>query len=184
MIRVNLVPQEILDKEAQKQRAVQVGLVVGVLVLVMAGVSFSHYYTNVKLEKQLAEKNNQLSKLEKIVKQVEALETQARAVRARLNVIKDLLSARELYPGFMTEVIKTFPAGVWLTSLGTTNAGTGLSVTMASKARAPEDVSAWLRTLAKSDVFSAPVIGSITMDPVTGEQTFTMGTSYNPRPAK
>ncbi|MEE8425001.1 MAG: PilN domain-containing protein [Elusimicrobiota bacterium] len=184
MIRVNLVPQEILDKEAQKQQAVQVGIVVGALVLVLAGVSFSHYYTNVKLEKQLAEKNSQLSKLEKIVKQVEALEAQARAVRARLNVIKDLLSARELYPGFMTEVIKTFPAGVWLTTLGTSSEGTGLAVRMGSKAKAPEDVSEWLRTLASSDVFSSPVIGAIRMDPVTGEQTFSMTVAYSPRPVK
>ena len=68
---------------------------------------------------KLVVKKEQLKKLETIVRQVEALEAKVRAVRARMNVIKDLLSARELYPRFMTEILKTFPAGVWITGMTT-----------------------------------------------------------------
>lgn len=184
MIRVNLVPQEILNKEAQRQQAIQFGIVAGFLVVILAGISFSHYYANAKVQQELTTKKDQLKKLEKIVKQVEALETQARAVRARLNVIKDLLKARELYPRFMTEVLKTFPAGVWITNMGTSQSGTGLAVSMSSKARAPEDVSEWLRILAASELFSAPTIGAIGMNPATGEQSFSMSVLYQPKAAK
>ncbi len=184
MIRVNLVPKEILDKEAQRQQAVQVGIVAGFLIIILSGISFSHYYANVKVQQELTTKKDQLKKLEKIVSQVESLEAQARAVRARLNVIKDLLKARELYPRFMTEVLKTFPAGVWITNMGTSQSGTGLAVSMSSKARAPEDVSEWLRILTASELFSAPAIGGIAMNPVTGEQTFSMSVAYKPKAAK
>ncbi len=183
MIKVNLVPQEILDKEAQKQQALQVGVVMGVFVLVLAGVSFGHYYKKVKLVKELAEMEAQLKKLEVIVQQVEALEAKASAVRARLNVMEDLIKSRELYPGFMTDLLKTFPPGVWLTSLTTTGAGKGLTVSMGAMARTPEDVSEWLRTLQKSERFSNPTIGAINMG-AAGGNSFAMNAVYAPPAAK
>ncbi len=55
MIKVNLVPQEFLDRELQKQRLAQVSVVAGCLAIIFLGVSVSYYYKGVGLAKRLGE---------------------------------------------------------------------------------------------------------------------------------
>lgn len=177
MIKINLVPQNILDKRAQKQQIVLVGLAAAAVGVVLAGISFTHYSKSKRLQAELVESEDRLEKLQKIVALVEAIEVESNAVRARLNVIEDLLSARELYPRFMLNLLKTLPEGVWLAGLTTTGGGNELGIVMESRARAAEDVSEWLRTLAKPGHFEKSEVGGITIDP-KGEHIFTMTVRY------
>ena len=182
MIKINLVPQAILDKERQKQRVVQIGIAGVLIFAVFAGVSFKHYYRGVVLAKELAEKEEKFEKLKKVVAQVEALEEQAAAVRGRLEVMRELDLARPLYPVFMTDLLSTFPKGVFLKSLTTTVAGADLEINMSAESLTPEDISGWLRTLSTAPKFSGPVIGALVLSP-TGTVSFTMKVKYLPRAA-
>ncbi|MFH1724670.1 MAG: PilN domain-containing protein [Elusimicrobiota bacterium] len=178
MIRINLVPQEILDKELQKQRAVQIGVAVGFVVLIFAGISFVHYYKGVKLAGHLAEQEEKFKKLETIVKQVEALEAQALAVRSRLNVMQDLLKARPLYPRFMTALLKTLPDGIWLKTMTTGGSAQALDVDMSAQALTVENASDWLRRLEASDIFSGAVLGALQVSSADGSLAFSMRVTY------
>jgi type IV pilus assembly protein PilN len=182
MIKINLVPQEILDKELERQRGIQASAAVGLLGVVLLVVSMSHYYKSVRLEKILKEDQAKFDKLQAIVAKVEELERTVQAVRSRLNVMQDLLVNRPLYPRFMEDLLRTLPPGVWLTGMTSTADGNGLKVGMSSKALTSEDVAQWLRTLGKSDVFKEPALtGPITVD-VDRTNTFSMSAKYTPSP--
>ncbi|PCI40786.1 MAG: hypothetical protein COB53_00395 [Elusimicrobia bacterium] len=177
MIKINLVPQEILNKEVQKQRMVQVGFVAGFFFLVFAGISFKHYYKGVTLANELEDKEAKFKKLEKIVTQVEALEQQAKAVRGRLDVIGSLDEARAIYPRVMTDLLSTFPRGVYINSLGTVSDGMKVTLSMGAVALDSEAVSDWYRTLEISEKFSGQKLGSLTLSP-EGKVNFSMSVKY------
>ncbi|MFH2202513.1 MAG: PilN domain-containing protein [Elusimicrobiota bacterium] len=180
MIKVNLVPAEILDREVQRQRAIQVGIVAGLVALLFAGVSFTHYRTKIQVTKQLEEENARLKKLEAIVAQVNAFESKAAAVRSRLGVMNDLLKSRELYPKFMVDIIESFPDGVWIGTLSTTKKDKTLSLSMPAFAASTGDLTTWLRTLEESKIFSEAKISGIAIDQ-EGKHTFSMSMIYTPQ---
>lgn len=178
MIKVNLVPQEILDKELQRQRLVQVGFVAGVFGLLFLGISGAHLYRGVSLARSLAESEEKYKKLEAVVQQVEALEAQARAVKARLDVMNELDRARPFYPRFMTELLKMLPSGVWLTTLDAKAGGADqLTLNMGAQSASVDSVTAWLRVLNSTGAFTAPALGPLKFGSA-GEITFTMGAVY------
>jgi len=176
MIRVNLVPRDILDKELQRQRNVLLGVGVGAVLFFFAGISFKHYYKGVMLTAELEDEERKLKKLEKIVKQVEELERQARAVKARLNVMQDLIRARPLYPTFMTEFLKTLPEGVWVRNIDTKGTSKRLEVKVLASALSVEEISEWVRTLDDSALFNAPSVGSLNIE--KGVVKFMMSSNF------
>lgn len=179
MIKVNLVPQELLDREVQKQRLAQVSVAAGFLAVIFLGVSFSHYYKGVALEKRLIEAEAEFKRLEAIVKQVEELEAKAKAVKSRLDVIQDLLVARSFYPRFMTELLKNLGEGVWLVTLTAAGSVSDLTVSMTCQATGTEAATAWLRQLQTSTAFKDPTLGAITVAS-DGLVSFPMTIKYRP----
>jgi Tfp pilus assembly protein PilN len=183
MIKINLIPKEILDKELQKQQAIQAGLVAGFFLLIVAGFSLGHYYKSARLERQLRESQDRLKKLEAIVAEVEELERTANAVRARLGVIVELVKARPLYPRFMEDLLRSLPSGVWLANLSTQNEGSNLKISVSAKSISNEDIAQWLRQLESSDRFVEPVLGPISVSGSGTEartHTFTLTMKYIP----
>lgn len=178
MIKVNLVPQEILDKETQRQRAMQVGVVAAFFAVILVVVSLSHYRAKTVLVSQLAEEKDKLKKLQTIVDQVSAFEAKAAVVRSRLGVMNDLIKSRELYPTFMADLIESFPNGVWIKRLGTTTQDGGvLDLSIPASANSTRDVTNWLRTLESSPLFSETKISPIAIA-VDGKHTFNMTMKY------
>lgn len=180
MIKINLIPREILDKELQRQRAIQAGLGAAAVAVLAVGISLTHYYRAVSLEKTLAGNEDRLQKLQKIVAEVEQYEATLNAVRARLNVIVDLLKSRPLYPYFMEDLLKSMPGGVWLISVNSQNEGSQLKLSITARASSSEDVAAWLRHMESSDRFSAPALGPVTVTEEAGQTVhgFTLGVRY------
>ena len=186
MIKVNLVPRELLDKEVQRQRLVQAGVVGAVALVGGLFVSAAHWYRATKTEGELAVLNGKYDKLAKIVAQVEELEKTANAVKIRLNVINGLLKGRALYPWFMTDLLTTLPPGVWMTSLTTAaKEPNGLTVTIGNAtANSSDGVSQWLRNFASSGKFSEPKLSAIAVTDKgdSKEYSFSIGTEYkNPK---
>ncbi len=170
MIKVNLVPSEILAKAKSRQLLLQAGAVGSLLALLLLGASFGHWYGKHALEITLVEKEAKLKQLDRIVKQVEELEKAAAAVRARLGVIEDLLLGRAYYPIFMSEFARSVPAGVKVNSMGTATAAPGtLKLTIAAVANTNEDIAAWVKTLEKNAKFASIEFGAVSV----------AGTTYN-----
>lgn len=181
MIKINLVPQDILDAEQRKLRLLQAGVGAGFALLIVAALSAQHYYTGVQLKAHLETQKQELARLEEIVAKVEALEKQAAAVRTRLGVMEDLLKSREFYPRFMSELLETFPRGVWIDSLGVSGSQEGsLAITMAANARSVADVTEWIHTFENSKAFTGHKIGAISVDALKGVYKFSMSVNYKP----
>ncbi len=180
MIKVNLVPSELLARAKQRQLMLQGAFVGGLLLLVLTGVSFYHWYGKHSLEQQLAGDESELQRLDAIVKQVEELEKAASAVRARLNVIEDLLLGRSYYPVFMSEFARSVPAGVRVNSMSTASQAPGtIKLTINAVANSNEDIAAWVKTMEKNTKFATIELGSVSAGAAgTGLYNFSMTAMY------
>lgn len=182
MIKINLVPRELLAKEAQRIQSTQAVVVVAVVGLVLAGAWYLRWSQANRLEAHLAERQKRLDTLKQIVAEVEQLERTAAAVRTRLGVITDLLKGRALYPYFMADIAHTLPGNVWLSALSTTwKDGNALSINTTAASNGSDGVSDWLRNLEKSGKFSDPVLSAVSINE-NKVHNFSIQTTYkNPQ---
>lgn len=166
MIKVNLVPSDILAKAHQKQQMLQAGAAGIASLIVVLLISLGHYYTLEKLQHQYAQDDAHLKKLQVIVAQVEELEKTEAALKARLGVITDLLKGRTTYPYLMSDVAKSVPGGIRLKALIATGGGSSvgpIKLNFTAEAQTNDDIAAWLR---KMDAFgNEPKAPSETRNP-------------------
>jgi type IV pilus assembly protein PilN len=162
MIKVNLVPAEILSKAKQRVLMMQAAAVGAIFLVILTGVSFGHWFGKHQLEQRLAYDESELKRLDAIVKQVDELEKAAAAVRARLSVIEDLLRGRSFYPIFMSEFARSVPGGVKVNSMAAAPAGAGaVKLTISAIANSNEDIAAWAKALEKNPKFSLVELGAV-----------------------
>jgi Tfp pilus assembly protein PilN len=182
MIKINLVPAEILAKAKQRQLKVQATLVGIVLVGVLVLLSMVHVAKLERLKTKLAKDQDQLKKLEKIVAEVDELEKTVAAVRSRLNVITDLLKGRELYPAFMSDFVRSVPPGVMVRTLNSSGGGsaaTPLKLTISASARSNNDIASWVHGLEDSGKFSDVELGDVTQS--ADGYGFSLSSKYVPK---
>jgi Tfp pilus assembly protein PilN len=162
MIKVNLVPADILAKARQRQLMLQGAVVAGGLVVMLAAISLVHWYGIYSLRSHLSYQEAELRRLDAIVKQVEELEKAANAVRARLGVIEDLLRGRSYYPVFMSDFARGVPPGVRVVSMNTAGAGPGaIKLTITAFGNSNDDVAAFARRLEENPKFTAVELGAV-----------------------
>jgi Tfp pilus assembly protein PilN len=177
MIKVNLVPGEILAKARQRQLLLQAGFVGAVLAVVLVAISLLHWSGLYRLQNEITYKQSELKRLGPIVAQVEDLEKERDAVSSRLNVIKGLLQGRSYYPLFMSDFVRTVPGGVKVTLLTTSGPAAGvLKLSIGAMADTNDDVANWMRALEKSGRFASVELGPVA---ASGRQySFTITTAY------
>lgn len=184
MIKVNLVPADILAKAQQKQRILQASVAGVAALALLAALSTAHWFRLNRLEAKLAKGEADLKKLEVIVAKVEELEKAANAVRTRLNVINDLLKSRPLYPYFMSDFVRSVPSGVRVRSMTTAgggSAGGALKLSISAEARSNEDIAAWLLKMEEAGKFGTIELGPVTAaEGETRTYSFTVSCVYTP----
>jgi len=147
MIKINLIPHEVLAEQEKKLRILQLGAAASLLAFVIACVSAWRWNTEHSLEVQKLTLRTELNKVTEQVKLVEKVEARLAEVQARLKVITDLLKGRLLNPYFMEDFARSLVSGVWVTGLNTSGAGQGLKLTVQAKALEKDQIANWLRTL-------------------------------------
>ena len=184
MIKINLVPSDILAKAQQRQKALQLGLAgaaAGILVLL---VSLGFVARLHRLQSQLVADKAKLKLLEAVVAKVKEEESLAAALRARLKVIDDLDRGRRAYPYFMSDFVRSVPAGVRVRTLGTAGGGgSSFKLTIAAEARTNEDIRAWIRKLEESGRFSGIDLGAVNTQETPSEtlRSFTLTATHTPQ---
>ncbi|MGB0237704.1 MAG: PilN domain-containing protein [Cycloclasticus sp.] len=147
MAKINLLPWR---EELRKQRQVDflIWLAVGVFVsaLVMAGMHFS-------IEGLIETQNNrnrfiqnEISVLDKKIKEIQALDKTKTKLLARMEVIQRLQSSRPEIVHMFDQLAKTVPEGVYLTKFDQA----GKRLTIAGNAQSNTRVSAYMRRLEQS----------------------------------
>ncbi|HVA66462.1 MAG TPA: PilN domain-containing protein [Elusimicrobiota bacterium] len=185
MIRVNLVPQEILDKARRKQFIIK-GAAAGVaLVLVLSLISFGQYLRLRDLRAQSAEAAGKLQKLQVLVTEVQDLQKTESGIRDRLNIINGLLKNRPLYPDFMSDFARDVPGGIQiqdLTTAGGGSAGATLKISVSARALSNDDIAGWISAMQNSGRFASVVLGAVSAQGTAPQQafSFTLDATYTP----
>jgi len=184
MIKINLVPSDVLAKAQQRQKALQLGLTGAAAALLVLLVSLGLVARLHRMQGQLVVDKAKLKLLEAVVAKVREEESLAAALRARLKVISDLDRGRRSYPYFMNDFVSNVPAGVRVRSLGTTGGGgTSLKLNIAAEARTNEDIRAWMRKMEESGRFSGIELGAVNTQESPSEtlRIFTVTATHTPQ---
>jgi Tfp pilus assembly protein PilN len=178
MIKVNLVPIELLARARQRQFLFQAAGLSAVVATGVVLLSLSHLFGLYRLQNDYKYDEAKLEKLKAIVAQVEELEKAASAVHSRLEVIENLLKGRAFYPIFMSEFARTVPSTVRVTQLTTTSQpGNSVKLTISATAQTSDDIAAWMRSLQGSGNFQGVELGAVSN--ASHEYTFTINASYS-----
>lgn len=147
MIKINLIPPEVLAEQEKKLRALQAGAVATLFAFLIACLSAWRWTTAHNLEVHRDDIKTELNKVNEKVKQVEEFKKTRDAVQARLDVINNLLKGRLLNPYFMEDFARALVTGVWVTNLSAQNAGQGLKLSISARALEKDKIADWLRSL-------------------------------------
>jgi Tfp pilus assembly protein PilN len=180
VIKINLVPAEVLIQEQKKRRTLQAGAAGVMIAVVVVLVSLWHLNSVRVEEVKLKANQTELAKLQKVVDQVKELESTAKAVQNRLSVITSLLTGRFLYTVFLDDWAHALSPGVWITTLTTTASGAGLNLQIGANARDQSDIADWLRALQTSAKFSNVELGAVALSGSGTDSfyTFTLKSEY------
>lgn len=187
MIKVNLVPGELLAKARQKQRIFQATVAGVALAIVLVVISLMHYYTYIQLQRQVTYDQSELKTLQATVDEVESLQKETAAVNARLDVIKNLLKGRPLYPYFMSDFARSVPERVQVKSLSTAGGGSEaapLKLNISAVASSDQDIYDWVQRLneaGQNGAFSSTELGAVTTNSNDHTETFTLTSVYTPK---
>ena len=159
MILINLLPHREAAKKRRKEQFLINLVLAAVSGLLIAALIY--WYFQVRIEGQ-QEKNNilrsEIKTLEVQIKEIEGLEAEIAALRARQKAVEDLQSDRNLPVHLLNELVKQLPDGVYLSSIKQE----GLVVTMQGTAQSNERISEMLRNLSEgSPWFSKPELQEI-----------------------
>lgn len=147
MIRINLLPHR---EAARKRRRDVFNLSLGLSALLGVAVSAAVYLGFQHAESTQLTTNqtlqSEIRKLEAQIKDIEGLEAEIAALRARQQAVEDLQSDRNLPVHLLTELVNQLPDGVFISKM----LQAGQSVTINGTAQSNERVSELLRNLANN----------------------------------
>jgi type IV pilus assembly protein PilN len=168
VILINLLPHR---EAARKQRRDTFNISVGASFLIgglIAGMIYLWFQGRISDQQ---ERNNlltsEIKRLEGQIKDIAGLESEIAALRARQQAVEDLQADRNVPVHLMTELVKQFPDGVYITSMKQDRQ----SVQLQGVAQSNERVSELLRNLSGGTPwFSKPelieiVAGTVTLAP-------------------
>ena len=178
MAHINLLPWR---AELRRQRRLEyltiLGACLGLTILLWAGIHFGYtdritYQTerNVFLE-------NETLKLDKQIKEIQALEKEKQRLVARMKAIEGLQSSRPLVVHILDELVSALPDGVNLTEV--TQTGTSFEIKGVAESNAR--VSSFMRNIEKSKWLKDPQLEIIQSADTSGRRVanFTLRLKQN-----
>lgn len=159
MILINLLPHREAARKRRKevfQIAMFAALLVGLLI--SAGIYAWFQWLIETQQTRNAFLQSEITVLNRQIKDVEGLEGEIAALRARQTAVEDLQSDRNMPVHLLSDLTQLLPEGVYLTSLKQN----GLSVELKGAAQSNERVSEVLRNLSSSSPWiTQPVLKEI-----------------------
>ena len=159
MILINLLPH----REAARKRRKEVFQMVmfGALLIGLSIAAGIYAWFQWRIESQQARNTflqSEIAELNKQIKDVEGLEAEIAALRARQTAVEDLQADRNMPVHLLSDLTQLLPEGVYLTSLKQN----GLAVEIKGSAQSNERVSEVLRNLSSgSPWITKPVLKEI-----------------------
>ena len=151
MIRINLLP----IRQTQKRQTVQQQLLLGAACLIVTLIGCIVWYAKVSsdaksLQQSIAQKRQDVTKLEKIIGEINQLEDKRKELEEKQKIISNLRKGKTGPVRALDDLSSLIPDRVWVTNLSEKRG----AVTLEGKAITHEDVSAFMKALQKSKYFT------------------------------
>jgi len=171
MIKVTLLPSELIRKEERKE----IFVIACIAVAVLFGLGMLRYTIKVayyrNLQVRIGNTQQELNKYESIVRQVEALQATKTVLETKKNVINSLMAWRLTYPVFMEDMLQLLPANIWFTALTTQSQPEGrMTVSLNALALDNYSIADLITSFSSNPSYSNVEVGAITTG---GDKTVT-----------
>ncbi len=182
MIKINLLPKEIEKRAAAQQKVILIGGAVGFVLLILIGGYFSRVAKLTTLKGRIARVEKELKKLKPVVQKVNEIQKKKEALNNKIEVIKNLMSSRLLYPVFMEKFAAILPTRVWITALNTKTVDNALELKLSVLAGDNYAVADFINILELSEKYhNIEFTGISTVSADDAEvRSFTINCSYYP----
>jgi type IV pilus assembly protein PilN len=151
MIKINLLP---VREERRRMGARQEQMFfLLILILVFGGVFFWHSTTNRKikdLKGQISRAENDIRRLDKIVKEVEQFKKDKKVLEGKIEVIDKLKQGRQVQVHYMDELNKALPSQVWVEFYQQRED----TLLLRGKSLSTDDIASFMRNLEASAYFN------------------------------
>jgi len=158
MAHINLLPwREAERKERNTEFGIMVAISAGLMAIVVLLV---HLYFNAAInyqEQRNGMLNNEISLLDRKIKEIKNLEAEKDRLLARMNVIQQLQASRPLIVHLFEDLVTTLPEGVNLKSI----VQKGSDITIEGTAQSNARVSSFMRSIEGSEYLKSPSLSVI-----------------------
>ncbi|MDT8287147.1 MAG: hypothetical protein RQ748_08575 [Elusimicrobiales bacterium] len=172
MVRINLIPQEYIDRLNRKVVIAKVALAGVAVAAVLILVSGWHFTRAKRMQIRLAEREAEMQVLKKDVERVKAIEAEIAEVQRYLDAINKISRNRLIYTRFMQDVTSELPASMWFNNFNTTLKDTTLSLTISLMSRSPYDLAYWINHLERDPRYSDVTLGAVSVAEAEGVRTY------------
>lgn len=148
MIKINLLPKELQEKEKSLDWIILGYAVIGLVALLAAGSYTLQIYGYKKNLIKKARWTQQLNEIKVKVARVEELDAQKTVLNAKRNTVFQLFQGRLLYPKFMSTLYSTLPRDIWLRELSLQeDSQKNIKAVVGSTSLTTNSIAEWFKTL-------------------------------------
>ncbi len=181
MIKINLLPKEILEKEKGKKLVFLIIFACACLLLAVFGTYGMRVLKYRGLNAEIKDIDKKLEPLQETIAKVEKIENEKKKLKTKVGVIKTLMKESLLYPHLMQDISAVIPWNVWMTSLHTNMKGETLKLKMKLFATNNGGVARFTARLEDSEKFDNVEMGGVltsTMGEGVEVRTFDIDCDY------
>ena len=158
MTTINLLPwREAERKERQQNFAIALGISVGIMLLIVGVI---HLVMEGQIESQASRNSflqSQIDRVERQIKEINAIEKEKKNLLARMNVIQELQQGRSQMVHVFDQIVRVVPEGVYITKIEQVEG----EFTITGMAQSNARVSSLMRNLDASEWFKEPKLDEI-----------------------
>ena len=117
MIRINLIPPEILAAQEKKEQQILMGVGVGAIAAVVALFWVVKSHQAGTLKEQVRAAQSELEAYRTVDAQIQQIQQEREQLVKKRSVIQEVNQDRLVYPKFFEDLLPLSPADVWFTNL-------------------------------------------------------------------
>ena len=175
MIKINLLPKELQEKDKGLDWVILGYAIIGILIIAGTSIYFIQLNDYKKELKKKERWSSQLAGIKAKVAQVEQLDSQKNILNAKKNTVVELVKARLLYPKFMETLYQTLPVDIWLDALSLSEDGQkNLGIILVSNSLTTDSIADWLQRMESN----TKLFSNISLSAIEVNETSLPGTSY------
>lgn len=163
--RINLLPWREMRRREHDRRVLSISF--GAWILMGLVVFYAQWHMNSLIDHQKKRNSylrTEISKLDKQIKEINAIKKRKAALLARMEVIQRLQRDRTQIVHIFDDMVRKLPKGVYLTSLKKVNR----TITLDGYAQSNARISSLMNNLDSSDWFTNPDLDIIKIQPTGG----------------